>query len=129
MSKFRNWALNKLNGRPEEEYQEVCQELDKNEKALHELKDKIKAMKIDTIRNKISIGRPDMLDVDSEVIKDYVKRTFSEELGQYMVEKGFASISAHKDGPDALVYTMEALVVKMNGGLPDESNRNYTPYR
>ena len=129
MSKFRNWALNKLNGRPEEEYQEVCQELDKNEQALNELRDKIKTMKIESIRNKISIAKPDMLNVDSEVIKDYVKRTFSEELGQYMMEKGFVSISSHNDELDALVYTMESLAVKMNGGLPDESNRNYTPYR
>lgn len=129
MSKFRNWALRKLRGRTEEDYEDLYQVHCKDKLEIAELKMKYRTMRIEPIRSELRFDNTRILNISGDKLKEYVKDRFAEDLGHYMIDNGFVSLSSYPDGIDALVYVMNTQAVKIEGGLPDESYRNCTPHR
>lgn len=122
MSKFRNWALRKLRGRTEEDYEDLYQVHCEDKLEIAKLKMKYRTMRIEPIRSELRFNTL-MMNIGGEELKEYVKNKFAEDLGHYMIDNGFVSLSSHPDGADALVYVMNTQAVKIEGGLPDESYR------
>ena len=127
MSKFRNWALRKLRGRTEEDYNDLYKVHCNDKLEISELRTKLRTMKIEPIRNEIQINNVAMMSISGDDLKEYVKNRFAEELGHFMVDEGFVSISSYPNGVDGVVYVMNTRAVRIDGGFSKE--RKTSPLR